>query len=140
MDQFCTAVLIKPGTLKEKMPEISLETTLQLPHDDLVGVLGYLGVMPPKDMLDCICVSGAYGSPQTAREYHPDTVGDYDPRYECNHPGPPCIVAGFGCTRHPLPADPQKWSTCAAGTDMNGKPVDQAITDALIGVGPKSDN
>ena len=134
------ADLGKPGTLKEKMPEISLETTLRLPHDDLVSVLGHLGVMPPDEMLSCICKRAAYGSPQTSQYYHPDTIGDYDRRYDCNHPGAPCIVSGFGCTRHPLPADPQKWSTCAAGTDMNGKPVDQAITDALIGVGPKSDN
>jgi hypothetical protein len=123
----------KPGTLKEKMPEISLETAIQLPHDELVSVLQHLDVMPSDEVMTCICQMAGYGSPQTTQIYHPDTWGDFDARYECNHPGPPCIVAGYGCTRHPLPSNPAFWKGCAAGTTMNGVPVDQAISDALNG-------
>lgn len=123
--------LARPGMLKEKLPEIGMETLLGLPHDDLANVLDHLGLMPPTEVMDCICRRANYGQSGTVQIYHPDTYGEYDPRYSCNRPGPPCIVSGFGCTRNPLPSDPAFWHDCAIGTDLDGKPADQAIIDAL---------
>lgn len=123
--------IAKPGKVKERLPEIGMETLLALPHDELVNVLGVLKILPPDDMMTCICQRAAYGQMGTTQIYHPDTYGEYDPRYECNKPGPPCIVSGYGCTRNPLPSDPAIWKDCAIGTDVDGMTVPQAIIERL---------
>lgn len=100
-----------------------------LPHDRLMTTLKALGVTPSDDYLSCVCRAAGYGTSSTQQYYHPGTIGDYDKRYTCQHPGEPCVVSGFGCTRHPLPSDPKIWESCAAaqrGTDVG------AITDAVL--------
>ena len=123
--------IAKPGKVKEKLPEIGMETLIALPHDELLNVLSVLKILPPDDMMTCICQRAAYGQMGTTQIYHPDTYGEYDPRYECNKPGPPCIVSGYGCTRNPLPSDPAIWKDCAIGTDVDGMTVPQAIIERL---------
>ncbi|MFN3845570.1 MAG: hypothetical protein ACK4RZ_07075 [Paracoccaceae bacterium] len=100
-----------------------------LPHDRLMKTLTALGVTPSDDYLSCVCRAAGYGSSSTQQYYHPGTIGDYDKRYSCQHPGDPCIVSGFGCSRHPLPSDPKIWENCAA--TQRGKDG-AAITDAVL--------
>lgn len=123
--------IARPGKVKEKLPEIGMETLLALPHDELLNVLGVLRILPPDEMMTCICQRAGYGQPGTTQIYHPDTWGDYDARYACRKPGPPCIVSGYGCTRNPLPSDPAIWKDCAIGTDVGGMTVPDAIVDRL---------
>jgi hypothetical protein len=123
--------IAKPGKVKEKLPEIGMETLIALPHDELLNVLSVLKILPPDEMMTCICQRANYGQMGTTQIYHPDTYGDYDPRYACNKPGPPCIVSGYGCTRNPLPSNPAFWKDCAIGTDLDGMTVPQAIVDRL---------
>ena len=121
---------IKPGRVKEKMPEIGMETVLELPHDELMSVLGYLRVKPGEEFMNCVCRRAGYGSDSTTQIYHPDTYGEPDKRYECQQPGLPCIVSGFGCLRHPLPSDPEVWKSCE-GPDT--PPISQTIAERLNG-------
>ena len=92
----------------------------QLGHDRLLYLLDYMGIkIKEKDtakFMNCLCIEAHYGAIGTRQFYHPDTYGKYNPNYSCQQPGPPCIVSGFGCTRHPLPG-PDKtpsgpWSYC----------------------------
>lgn len=109
----------KPDTVSE---------VLKLPHDKLMIFLEKIGSKPSEAMLNCVCRAAGYGSPGTAQMYHPDTLGTYDKRYSCQHPGDPCIVSGYGCTRHPLPSDKRIWDSCAAST---GEDITGAITAAV---------
>ena len=92
-----------------------LQRLLALPHDRQQQVFDALGVTSPEGYFNCVCRAAGYGSSSASQYYHPDTIGDYDPRYSCNHPGPPCIVSGYGCTRHPMPSDPAVWDRCRPG-------------------------
>ncbi|MDP2733289.1 MAG: hypothetical protein Q8O63_09310 [Hoeflea sp.] len=83
---------------------------------------------PSEAMLNCVCRAAGYGSPGTSQTYHPDTLGTYDKRYSCQHPGDPCVVSGFGCTRHPLPSNKDIWAGCTART---GEDIAGAIADAV---------
>lgn len=83
-------------------------------HKKVEKVFDHLGVKPSQEFLNGLCRAAGYGSPGTAQYYHPDTIGKENPKYSCNRPGDPCIVAGFGCTRHPLPSDPKIWEQCLA--------------------------
>lgn len=104
------------------------DTVLELPHDQLLSVLDAIGSRPSLEFLGCLCQNAGYGSSGTGQFYHPDTLGTYDRRYSCQHPGDPCIVQGYGCLRHPLPSDPEIWALCSATT---GEPVDKAIDQAI---------
>lgn len=109
-----------------------LEEIIALPHDRLLRVLKVLGVSTSDDFLNCLCRSAGYGSPGTQQFYHPDTLGDYDRRYSCQHPGEPCIVSGYGCLRYPLPSSSDIWESCASvhlGAD--GTPLTRQISDAV---------
>lgn len=109
-----------------------LEEIIALPHDRLLRVLKVLGVNTSDDFLNCLCRTAAYGSSGTQQIYHPDTWGDYDKRYSCQHPGDPCIVSGFGCLRHPLPSNSEIWESCAAAHVIEGgAPLTKQITDAV---------
>lgn len=109
----------------------AIERWIGLPHDRQLLVLQSLGVAVPQEYFNCVCRAAGYGSPGTAQYYHPDTIGEYDKRYSCQHPGPPCIVSGYGCTRHDLPTDPKIFESCAAQTGLaGGNPLDN-ILDAL---------
>ncbi len=116
-----------PVPVAQKKPDTVAET-LKLPHDKLMIVLDKIGSKPSVAMLDCVCRTAGYGSPGTSQFYHPDTLGTYDKRYSCSQPGDPCIVSGYGCSRHPLPSDKDIWERCAAKT---GEDIIGAITDAV---------
>lgn len=123
--------IAKPDKVKEKMPGLGMEALVALPHDELMSTLEVLRIWPPEDMMSCICVSAGYGQHGTTQLYHPDTIGDYNPLYACNHPGAPCVVSGFGCLRYPLPSNPAFWRACGEGTDVGGMTVPDAIADRL---------
>ncbi len=107
----------------------ALTRWIGLPHDRQLLVLQSLGVSVPQDFFNCVCRAAGYGSPGTNQFYHPDTLGTYDERYSCQHPGPPCIVAGFGCTRHELPSDPKIFEGCAAMAELEGgNPFDNILS------------
>ena len=118
-----------------------VEYLKSLNHKKMENVFEHLGVAPSPEFLNCLCRSAGYGSPGTAQIYHPDTIGDYNPKYSCNKPGDPCVVSGFGCMRYPLPSDSGIWETCLAAHRMNmekggdGKVVPdsgQRIDDVLM--------
>lgn len=117
----------RDGPASKAVPD-PVETVLTLPHDKLMVFLGSIGVQPSLDLMNCVCRKAGYGSSGTSQIYHPDTIGTYDKRYSCNHPGPPCVVSGFGCTRHPLPSDPDIWTACGASA---GQDVPAAIRAAV---------
>lgn len=115
-----------------------------LNHAKMEAVFKKLNVYPTLDFYNCLCVSAGYGSPGTSQLYHPDTIGDYNPKYMCNRPGDPCVVAGYGCLRFPLPTSKKIWDQCMAihrvgmERDEKDKPVagtgvslDKLISDAL---------
>ena len=118
-----------------------VEYLKSLNHKKMENVFEHLGVAPSQEFLNCLCRSAGYGSPGTAQIYHPDTIGDYNPKYSCNKPGDPCVVSGFGCMRYPLPSDSGIWEACLAAHRMNmekgddGKVVPdsgQRIDDVLM--------
>lgn len=88
-------------------------------------VLQELGIQPSDAYYSCICAAAGYGSSSTSQFYHPETIGTYDARYSCQQPGDPCVVSGFGCSRHPLPTDPKIWESCSAQGDAHV--VDQLL-------------
>ncbi|TCO70153.1 hypothetical protein [Rhodovulum euryhalinum] len=103
-----------------------------LPHDQMLATLKALNVPVSEEFLGCVCHRAGYGSPGTAQYYHPDTIGEYDRRYSCNHPGPPCIVSGYGCTRHDMPNSSKIWKGCALEAAKDGSvPVTDRIVEAL---------
>lgn len=107
----------------------ALDRWISLPHDRQLLVLQSLGVAVPQDFFNCVCRAAGYGSPGTSQIYHPDTIGTYDERYSCQHPGPPCVVSGFGCTRHDMPSNPALFESCAAATGLaGGNPMDNILT------------
>lgn len=122
----------KPPVPVAKSGETPLEEIIALPLDRLLPVLKVLEIAPSDDFLNCLCRTAGYGRSGTSQFYHPDTLGDYDKRYSCQHPGDPCIVSGFGCLRHPLPTSREVWESCSVTevTD-DGDPLTGQITDAI---------
>ncbi len=90
---------------QEESADNLISKIFKLNHVKLLATLQELNMAPSESYLNCLCRSAGYGSPQTRQFYHPGTLGKYDARYSCHHPGEPCIVAGYGCGRHPLPRD-----------------------------------
>lgn len=84
------------------------------------AVYDRLGFDPGDEFWNCICRTARYGSSSTSQLYHPGTIGAYDKRYSCNQPGDPCVVSGFGCSRHPLPSAPAIWEKCSASAVAAG--------------------
>lgn len=84
----------------------------KLDHAKLQATLKAVGVVPPEDFYHCLCRSAGYGSSSTRQFYHPDTIGAFNPAHSCAQPGDPCIVDGYGCTRHPLPSSSDVWKGC----------------------------
>ena len=113
----------------KKPSQIVIEMLSGLSDKKQQAVLKKLNIRPPRSLFDCLCREAHYGSSTTRQFYHPDTLGEFNPAYSCQHPGPPCIVAGFGCFRNPLPSDPKIWETCikyhriGVTKDKNGKSV-----------------
>lgn len=124
----CTDIRRDGPVSKATKPPAAVDQALKLPHDKLMTLLKRIGTTPSQKFMDCLCRAGGYGNSGTGQFYHPDTLGTYDERYSCQHPGDPCIVQGYGCTRHPLPSDPEAWKSCGAGT---GEDVTGAIAAAV---------
>lgn len=122
-----------PAPVDPRSPEDKqLDGIISLPHDKLMAALDVLGVNGSEGFLNCLCHSAGYGSSGTSQTYHPDTIGTYDDRYSCQHPGDPCVVSGYGCTRHPLPSDPAIWKSCSISkADATTQPVTDAILSAM---------
>ncbi|MBK6467249.1 MAG: hypothetical protein IPF96_10605 [Rhodobacter sp.] len=101
------------------------------------AVYDRLGFDPGPEFWNCVCRAAAYGSSSASQVFHPDTIGTYDDRYSCNHPGDPCVVSGFGCMRYPLPSDPALWEGCAAEAAAKGgaNPLDTLVAAAKSGGG-----
>ncbi|MBT3070028.1 hypothetical protein KKP04_03985 [Rhodomicrobium sp. Az07] len=134
---------VSPEEIAKRRAHI-VDRLAKLNHTKLTAALEGMGIAPPVDFYNCLCRAAAYGSSSAAQFYHPDTIGEYNPRYSCSHPGDPCIVSGFGCGRYPLPSDAKIWTKCIARNRVNptlgadGKPVpgsgtslDEAIEQAL---------
>jgi hypothetical protein len=113
----------KPATKPDTISEV-----LKLPDDKLMIFLKSIGLTPSADLMNCVCRSAGYGSSGTSQYYHPGTIGTYDKRYSCQQPGPPCIVAGFGCSRYPLPSDKDIWTNCGKSA---GQDIPAAISQAV---------
>ncbi|MCB6176704.1 hypothetical protein LHP98_01000 [Rhodobacter sp. Har01] len=111
----------------------AIAAMLAMGHKRHLDLMKELGIKPEDGYFDCVCQSAGYGSSTTAQFYHPDTIGEFNKMYSCSQPGEPCVVSGFGCTRHPLPTDPKIWDSCAKGLS----PLD-ALIKSLKGRGDKS--
>lgn len=114
-NQAGTAPPAKPSA----SPEGVRDSLRGLNHDKLKKALASLGIEPPQAFYNCLCASAAYGSSGTAQFYHPDTIGEFNANYSCTQPGLPCVVSGFGCTRHPLPQSGKIWDACMAEHHIN---------------------
>lgn len=129
----CTSIR-KTGAVDKPVPCAPGDTLChltRLPHDQLMATLAATGAEPSQDFLNCLCYSAGYGSGNTSQYYHPDTIGTYDERYSCQHPGPACVVAGYGCLRYVLPSDKDIWITCG---EAAGARSEQNPTAAFLGV------
>ena len=111
------------GPAQDRHDDPVVSPILGLPNEQMLKSLAELGITPSEDYLSCVCRAAGYGSPQTSQYYHPDTIDEYDARYSCNKPGPPCIVSGFGCMRYPMPARAATWDTCGAVNGAEGGPT-----------------
>ncbi len=90
-----------------------------LNHTKMLATLKTLRVTPPDDFFNCLCRAAGYGSSSASQYYHPGTIGEYNKRYSCNQPGEPCVVSGFGCSRHPLPGGAEIWQGCMERHRLN---------------------
>lgn len=100
-----------PKALEERRRHV-MERLTKLNNTKLVDTLKALGIEPPKEVLNCACRRAGYGSSSTHQHYHPETIGAFNPAYSCSQPGEPCVVSGYGCTRHPLPSSATVWDYC----------------------------
>jgi len=103
----------------EERRTLTMNKLQQLSHKKLLAVMKDLGIKVPVSFYNCLCRNAGYGSGGTDQFYHPDTLGEYDKRYTCQQPGLPCIVSGYGCTRYPLPSDPEVWKSCMENQRVN---------------------
>jgi hypothetical protein len=85
--------------------ELIMKKLARLNHTKFLDVLKTLKLKTPDPYMNCLCSNAGYGSSSARAFYHPDTIGNFDKRYACQQPGEPCVVAGFGCLRYPLPSD-----------------------------------
>jgi hypothetical protein len=114
-----------------------LRGIIKLPHEREQAVMQKLGVVSTEGFLNCLCRKAGYGSSSTSQFWHPGTIGKYDPRYSCNRPGDPCVVSGFGCSRHPAPSDLATYEACAqAHPGEDGKNL---LDQVLSSIRPQSD-
>ena len=111
----------KLDSLRKEKRELVMKNLAKLNHAKFLDTLKTLKMKSYHPFLNCLCNSAAYGTTSTKQFYHPDTLGKYDKRYTCNQPGEPCVVAGFGCSRHPLPSDSAIWKGCMQKYKINTK-------------------
>ncbi|MGC9456638.1 MAG: hypothetical protein ACP5DC_03855 [Halothiobacillaceae bacterium] len=119
-------VSAQPATLPDA-DQLVFESLARLNHQKQDAVLKRLGIEVPENFYNCLCANAGYGSPQTARYFHPGPIPDSSP--SCESAGPPCIVAGFGCLRHPLPDKRPVWERCASREQVAGRgnPLDEVF-------------
>lgn len=103
-------------------------------HSKMAAVFKSLNISPPLDLYNCLCRRAAYGSSGTSQYYHPGTIGEYNKRYTCNQPGDPCVVSGFGCSRHPLPSNPKIWEGCMETHRLNMTKTEDGKVESGSGV------
>lgn len=126
-------------TVRSPREERVLKALIGLPHTRHMDTLKELGISLDEGFLGCVCRQAGYGSSSTAQIYHPDTIGDYNPKYACNRPGEPCVVSGFGCMRYPMPSDPKIWDYCARQhPGMNGDNLVDTMLKEIAKRGDKS--
>lgn len=114
-----------------------LRGIVKLPHEREQAVMQKLGVVSTEGFRNCLCRRAGYGSSSTSQFWHPGTIGKYDPRYSCNRPGDPCVVSGFGCSRHPAPSDLAVYEGCAQA--YPGEDGENLLDQALRSIRPQSD-
>ncbi|MFW6342700.1 MAG: hypothetical protein ACOC00_06730 [Halothiobacillaceae bacterium] len=116
-----------PGAAVDDPDQLIFESVTRLNYTKQSAVLKRLGVEPPEDFYGCLCRNAGYGSPQTARYFHPGPIPKSSP--SCESAGPPCIVSGFGCGRYPLPDRRDVWARCAASAEKSGQgnPLEQVF-------------
>ncbi len=119
---------------KKKKRTLLMKQLAKLNHTKFVDTLKKLNVKSPDPYLDCLCRNAGYGSPGTRQFYHPDTLGDFDERYSCQHPGDPCIVAGNGCVRYPLPTKQSVINNCIEANKIGNVKDKNDKTDPKSGV------
>lgn len=110
----------------------ALEALLPLNFKKHSAVMKELGIEPAGNFYDCLCRQARYGSSNTRQFFHPGRIGEYNPRYSCNQAGPPCVVSGYGCSRHPLPKDSDIYAYCEAQARKAGGA--EPLSTALDGV------
>jgi hypothetical protein len=121
---------VDPAAVEQRRKHI-MDRLAKLNHSKLGQVLDNLGIGATGDLMNCLCRQAGYGSSSTAQFYHPDTIGEYNRTYSCSQPGDPCVVSGFGCTRHPLPSWPEPWEYCMAHHRLNQvKGADGAVDES----------
>ncbi|WP_198586226.1 hypothetical protein [Roseovarius salinarum] len=111
-----------------------VSTVARLPYGKLNIFLDHIGARPSGSFYDCLCREARYGSPQTRQFFHPGSLEDSSPA--CERPGPPCVVAGWGCGRHPLPSGAGIWQTCAERTGEGIPDAIEAAVEARGAEGP----
>ena len=105
----------------------------RLDYPKLEAVLNQMNVTPPRSLFECMCAAAHYHSSSAQSAFSPELyIEPYDERYSCQQPGPPCIVAGNGCSRHPLKNDPEIWDQCMEMERMPcGERLDEMISRVL---------
>jgi len=124
----------KEKTAKEKRRCLIMNKLIQLNHTKFIDVLKKLNVKSPDPYLDCLCRNAGYGSSTTRQFYHPGILGKFDERYTCQRPGEPCVVAGFGCGRHPLPTKQSVIDGCMKTNKIGMTKDKDGKTDPKSGV------
>lgn len=130
----------KLGAVNKEKLDIVMTQVTKINHNKFLDTLEELNVKSQEPYLDCLCRNAGYGSSSTRQFYHPDTLGKFDERYACQQPGEPCVVAGYGCLRHPLPTEQSVIDSCMKANkigitkDENGKidPESGVRLDELI--------
>ncbi len=118
--------------LKKLREDYIMKLLARLNHTKFLDTLKALNVKSPDPFFDCLCRNAGYGSPGTRQFYHPDTLGKFDERYSCQHPGEPCVVAGNGCLRHPFPKNINLMTRCATTHKIDdGKSIVDFINEKL---------
>lgn len=102
------------NTVDKRMLPWIRQQIVRLSHTKFIDTLIELNVKSPDPYHNCLCRNAGYGSPGTSQFYHPGVIGKPDKRYSCQQArkDEPCVVAGYGCTRHPLPKDSKIVDSC----------------------------
>ncbi len=127
LNQVGFAKVLKGDELRENV----IKRLPKLNHTKLEALMQRVGKKPPKNFYNCLCRKDRGGAaPGVGVSYHPEPLKPYDERYSCQHSGPPCMAAGYGCWRFPLPRDKDIWSECIKNSKYDDN---STIIDAIVG-------